>query len=123
MNITAKIQEAVAFYKAFEPSITAVRKAITAYYRAMGIESFQCGVSTPIDPPGIGLDFIPEVCRERLAELIEGAGIGLRRLDGGKGQSAYFILLKETITEERLQSLKAAVEAEVQWQVLAGKAM
>lgn len=123
MTITQKIQEMVDFYAVFEPGITAVRKAITAYYRAMGIESFQCGVSTPFDPPGIGLDFIPEVCRERLAELIEEAGIGLRRMDGGKGQSAYFILLKETITEERLQALKTAVEAEAQWQVLAGKAM
>ncbi len=123
MTITQKIQEMMSFYAVFEPSIAAVRKAITAYYRAMGIESFQCGVSTPIDPPGIGLDFIPEVCRERLAELIEEAGFGLRRMDGGKGQSAYFILLKETITEERLQALKAVVEAEAQWQVLAGKAM
>jgi len=103
----------MAFYKAFEPGITAVRKAITAYYRANGVENFGCGVSTPIDPPGIGLDFIPEVCRERLAELIEGAGFKLRRVDGGKGQTAYFILLKDTITEERLQALKAAVEAEV----------
>lgn len=123
MTIIQRIHEMMAFYQSVEPSITAVRKAITAYYRAMGIESFQCGVSTPIDPPGIGLDFTPEVCRERLAELIEGTGLGLRRMDGGKGQSAYFILLKETITEERLQALKAAVEAEVQWQVLAGKAM
>lgn len=123
MTITQRIQEMMDFYAVFEPSITAARKAITAYYRAMGIESFQCGVSTPIDPPGIGLDFIPEVCRERLAELIEATGLGLRRMDGGKGQSAYFILLKETITEGRLQSLKAAVESEAQWQVLAGKAM
>lgn len=123
MTITQKIQEMVDFYAFFEPGITAVRKAITAYYRAMGIESFQCGVSTPIDPPGIGLDFIPEVCRERLAALIEAAGLGLRRLNGGKGPNAYFVLLKDTITEERLQALKAAVEAEAQWQVLAGKAM
>jgi hypothetical protein len=123
MTITQKIQEAIAFYKAVEPGITALRKAITAYYRANGVENFGCGVSTPIDPPGIGLDFIPEVCRERLAELIEGAGIGLHRMDGGKGQSAYFLLLRETITEERLQALTAAVEAEVQGQVLAGKTM
>ena len=123
MNITSQIQEAIAFYKAFEPSITAVRNAITAYYRVMGIEDFRCGVSTPTDPPGIGLDFIPEVCRERLAQLIEANGLGLRRYDGGKGTAAYFLLLKETITEQRLQALKAAVEAEVQWQVLAGKPM
>jgi hypothetical protein len=37
----------------------------------MGVRDMLRGVSTPIDPPGIGLDFIPEVCRERLAELIE----------------------------------------------------
>jgi hypothetical protein len=121
MNITSQILEAMEYYKAFEPSITAVRKAITTYYRIMGIVDFQCGVSTPVDPPGIGLDFIPEVCRERLAELIEAAGIRLRRVDGGKGQSAYFILLKNTITEEKLRTLKSAVETEVQWQVLAGK--
>lgn len=113
MTITQKIQEMMDFYKAFEPGITALRDAITAYYRAMGIEDFRCGVSTPIDPPGIGLDFIPEVCRERLAELIERADLGLRRMDGGKGQNAYFILLKDTITEERLRALKAAVEAEI----------
>jgi hypothetical protein len=123
MTITQTIQEIMEFYKAFEPGITAVRKAITAYYRTMGIVDFQCGVSTPIDPPGIGLDFIPEVCRERLAELIEETGLRLRRLDGGKGKDAYFILLKDTITEERLQTLKVAVEAEVQRQVLAGKTM
>jgi len=112
MNITPKILEIMEFYKALEPGITAVRKAITAYYRTMGIVDFQCGVSTPIDPPGIGLDFIPEPCRKRLAELIEQAGFGLRRVDGGKGKNAYFILLKETITEERLQALTAAVESE-----------
>ena len=111
------------FYKGIEPSFTALRDVITAYYRIMGIENFRCGVSTPLDPLGIGLDFIPEVCRERLAELIEGAGFGLRRLDGGKGKNAYFILLKDSITEERLQALKAAIEVEVQWQVLAGKTM
>ena len=111
MTITQKILEIMEFYKALEPSITAVRDAITAYYRVMGIQDFRCGVSTPTDPPGIGLDFIPEVCREGLAELIEGAGFGLRRMDGGKGTAAYFILLKETITQERLQTLKAAVEA------------
>jgi hypothetical protein len=121
MTITQKILEIMEFYKAPEPSITAVRDAITAYYRVMGIQDFRCGVSTPTDPPGIGLDFIPEVCRERLAELIEAAGFGLRRYDGGKGQNAYFLLLKDTITEERLLVLKAGVEAEVQWQVLAGK--
>ena len=113
MDITQKLQETIAFYKAFKPSITAVREAITGYYRAKGIEDFRCGISTPADPPGIGLDFIPAVCRERLAELIEATGLGLHRYDGGKGQSAYFILLKETITEERLQALTAAVEAEV----------
>ncbi len=123
MTITQKIQEMMDFYAVFEPGITDVRKAITAYYRIMEIVDFQCGVSTPIDPPGIGLDFIPEVCRERLAELIEGADLGLRRMDGGKGQNAYFILLKDTITVEKLRALKAAVEAEVQRQVMAGKTM
>jgi hypothetical protein len=123
MNITSQILEAIEFYKAFEPGITDVRKAITLYYRTNGVDNFGCGVSTPIDPPGIGLDFIPEVCRERLAELIEAASFGLRQVDGGKGKNAYFILLKETITEERLQALKTVVEAEVQWQVLAGKTM
>ena len=116
MDILSKIREITEYYVSVEPSITALRKAITAYYRTMGVENFGCGVATSADPPGIGLDFIPEVCRERLAELIEAAGIGLRRYDGGKGQSAYFLLLRDAITEERLRALKEAVETETKSQ-------
>ncbi|NBO19757.1 MAG: hypothetical protein EBV03_11165 [Proteobacteria bacterium] len=97
------------------PSFTKLADNITQLYRACGITR-RCGIINGLwypTEPGMGIDFVPPGARAKLEKLIRDADINLKISDGDRGEKAYFRLLKEGLTPEKLDNLSDRIAEEV----------